>query len=153
MGHSTLGRGELAALLRDHSIRTVADVRRHPGSRRHPHVAAEALASWLPEAGIAYVHLAALGGRRRPVPGSPNGGWENASFQGYADWMGDPSFAAALEEVEALDEPAIMCAEAQWWRCHRRLIADALLVRGHDVRHIIGSSDDPHELTPSAGRS
>jgi uncharacterized protein (DUF488 family) len=125
-------------------------VRRFPGSRRHPQFNAEALSGWLPEEGIAYVHLPELGGRRPRLAGSVNGGWENAAFQGYADWMASPEFAAGLARLERLDAPALMCAEAQWWRCHRRLVADALVVRGHAVRHILGRREVAHELTPFA---
>lgn len=114
---------------------TLADVRRFPGSRRHPHFAREALAETIE----GYVHLEGLGGRRRVVPGSPNGGWEVAAFQGYADHMASGEFAAALGRLEALAREAttaFMCAEAPWWRCHRRLVADALHVRGWTVCHI-----------------
>jgi uncharacterized protein (DUF488 family) len=151
VGHSTRERGELAALLHEHGVRTVADVRRFPRSRRHPQFDAGALAAWLPEEGIAYVPLPELGGRRSRVPESPNGGWEHPAFQAYADWMAGPEFAAGIARLEALAAPAVMCAEAQWWRCHRRLVADALVVRGHPVGHIIGAGREfAHELTPFA---
>jgi uncharacterized protein (DUF488 family) len=135
-------------------VETLADVRRFPGSRRLPQFGAAALAAACEAAGLRYVHLEALGGRRSRRPGSPNGGWENAAFQGYADWMGSPAFAAGLAELEALARAAptaILCAEAPWWRCHRRLIADALVVRGWDVRHLMPSrAPAPHALTPFA---
>ena len=112
------------------------------------------MAEWLPEAGIQYVHVPSLGGRRRPVPGSPNGGWRERAFQGYADHMSSPEFACGLERLEELATElptAIMCAEAVWWRCHRRLIADALTVRGWRVEHLgVGSEHAVHELTPFA---
>ena len=132
----------------------MADVRRRPGSRRLPWFGEAALRASLPEAGIAYAHLPALGGRRTRRPDSLNGGWENASFQGYADHMASPEFAEGLARLEALARSAstaFMCAEAPWWRCHRRLIADALVVRGWDVRHLLpGGRVAPHALTDFA---
>jgi uncharacterized protein (DUF488 family) len=116
-------------------VTALADVRRFPGSRRHPQFGSESLAGAVPR----YEHLAGLGGRRSRVEGSPNGAWEVAAFQGYADHMRTPEFLHALTRLEALareERTAFMCAEAPWWRCHRRLVADALLVRGWDVRHI-----------------
>ena len=129
----------------------LADVRRHPGSRRVPWFNGRELARSLASQGIAYEHLEALGGRRKPRPGSPNGGWRVGQFQGYADHMGSEDFAAALERLLALAAErrvVVMCAEAQWTRCHRRLLADALVVRGVPVAHI-GSRGalKPHELT------
>jgi uncharacterized protein (DUF488 family) len=131
----------------------VADVRRFPGSRRLPQFNLEALAATLPAAGLAYRHLPALGGRRSRHPGSPNGGWENPSFQGYADHMATDEFARGLAELEGLARAAptaMMCAEAPWWRCHRRLVADALLVRGWEVVHLGLRDPVPHVLTPFA---
>jgi uncharacterized protein (DUF488 family) len=132
----------------------VADVRAFPSSRRHPQFNRAVLAGWLGDAGIAYRHMPGLGGRRKPVPGSANGGWEDSAFQGYADHMPTREFRTALAELEALaaERPtAIMCAEAVWWRCHRRLIADALVVRGWRVEHLgIGDSVALHELTEFA---
>ena len=132
----------------------LADVRRFPGSRRLPHFNAEALRDALPPAGIAYEHLPALGGRRSRVPGSPKGGWENAAFQGYADHMASEEFARGLERLGAWAAErrvAVMCAEAPWWRCHRRLVADALVARGCTVCHIVGpGSATEHELTSFA---
>jgi uncharacterized protein (DUF488 family) len=129
-------------------------VRRFPGSRRLPHFNAEALQEALPADGIAYEHFPELGGRRSRVPGSPNGGWENAAFRGYADHMASEEFARGLERLEgwaARQRVAVMCAEAPWWRCHRRLISDALLVRGWRVCHILGAGRaTEHELTSFA---
>jgi uncharacterized protein (DUF488 family) len=126
-------------------------VRRFPGSKRLPHFNAEALRAAL---GDAYQHFPELGGRRSRVPGSPNGGWEVAAFQGYADHMASDEFARGLARLEAWAagrSVAVMCAEAPWWRCHRRLLADALLVRGHEVRHIMDTREAaPHELTEFA---
>ena len=113
----------------------LADVRRFPGSRRHPQFGSESLA----DAVSRYLHLGGLGGRRSRVDGSPNGAWEVAAFQGYADHMASEEFLFALGRLETMarEQPtAFMCAEAPWWKCHRRLVADALLVRGWDVRHI-----------------
>jgi uncharacterized protein (DUF488 family) len=155
VGHSTHALDAFVALLRGAGVEAVADVRRYPGSRRSPWFAREALAASLPGEGIEYVHLEPLGGRRSVVPGSPNGGWDNAAFQAYADHMATPEFAAGLAQLERLARrraTAVMCAEAPWWRCHRRLIADALVVRGWTVRHIgpDGGLTD-HELTDFAG--
>jgi len=130
------------------------DVRTVPRSRRNPQFASDALEHSLGESGIGYVHEQGLGGFRKPRPDSPNEGWEHPAFRGYADYMASPEFAEALERLEraAAERPtATMCAEAQWWRCHRRLIADALTVRGWRVLHL-GLKPEPveHELTPFA---
>jgi len=128
----------------------LADVRAFPSSRRRPQFNRGALSGWLPEAGVGYVHLSQLGGRRAPIPGSPNGGWREPGFRGYADYMSSCEFAAGLVRLEVLacERPtAIMCAEAVWWRCHRRLIADALTVRGWRVEHLgVGTGHATHEL-------
>jgi uncharacterized protein (DUF488 family) len=154
VGHSTHTLDDLVALLRRHEIAQVADVRITPASRRLPHFSLDSLADALPRQGIAYEHLKELGGRRRPAADSPNAGWRNAGFRGYADHMQTERFDAALRELESLAaerSTAVMCAEALWWRCHRRLIADALVVRGHRVLHIgsDGSLED-HRLTSFA---
>jgi uncharacterized protein (DUF488 family) len=154
VGHSTQEHDRFIALLRAHGVTAVADVRRYPRSRRHPQFDAAALAAALPAAGIAYLHLPELGGRRSRRPGSPNGGWAVAGFQGYADYMATPAFAAGLARLQALADErvtTVMCAEGAWWRCHRRLIADALVSAGRRVRHILpdGRTTD-HELTPFA---
>ena len=130
------------------------DVRRYPSSRRMPWFGAEPLAAALAGAGIRYLHLPELGGRRNPVPESPNGGWRVGQFQGYADHMASEEFAAGLRRLEALARErhtAVMCAEAQWWRCHRRLLSDALLVRGWEVLHVDARGGvEPHSLTEFA---
>jgi uncharacterized protein (DUF488 family) len=154
IGHSTRTSDELLVLLREADVKLVADVRAFPGSRRHPQFNRGALAAWLPAEGIGYRHMPGLGGRRSPVPGSPNTGWRDPAFQGYADHMGAQEFRGALAELEtaASECPtAIMCAEALWWRCHRRLIADALVARGWPVEHL-GTGECPagHELTEFA---
>jgi uncharacterized protein (DUF488 family) len=154
VGHSTRTLEQLIALLQAAGVQELVDVRAFPGSRRHPHFAAAALAGSLASAGIGYTHERRLGGFRRPRPDSPNSGWEHAAFRGYADHMASGEFRAALE---ALEERArerrtcVMCAEAQWWRCHRRLLADSLLARGWRVLHLgLGGAPAAHELTPFA---
>jgi uncharacterized protein (DUF488 family) len=153
IGHGTRPADELVRLLTAHGVRLLADVRTVPRSRRNPQFNRETLPETLAAAGIVYRHLAGLGGLRRARPDSVNTAWRNASFRGYADYMGTGEFAAALEELLALAgaaPTAVMCAETVPWRCHRSLIADALLVRGVDVHHIVGAAADPHRLTPFA---
>jgi uncharacterized protein (DUF488 family) len=154
IGHSTRSSEELLALLREAGVERLTDVRAFPSSRRHPQFNRAALGEWLGAAGIDYRHMPALGGRRSPVPGSPNGGWREVAFQGYADHMRSAEFQDALAALEAAagEAPtAIMCAEAVWWRCHRRLIADALVARGWRVEHLgIGEGHAIHELTEFA---
>ena len=156
IGHSTRTIEQFVALLREHGIELLVDVRRFPGSRRHPHFGSAALAASLAEAGIAYDHAEALGGRRDSEAGaaSPNTAWRNAAFRAYADYMATPAFRAALDRLiaqAAERTTTIMCAEAVPWRCHRQLIADALVVRGVEVRHVTGRGQgEPHRLTPFA---
>lgn len=140
MGHGTLAATELARLLRGAGVEMVVDVRTAPGSRRHPQFARDALADWLPEAGIAYRWLSDLGGFRKPLARSSNPALQNPSFRGYADYMATPPFQQALAELLGLSGEAavsVMCAEALWWRCHRRLIADAVVLEaGGTVEHL-----------------
>ena len=139
IGHSTRPIEEFVALLAAHGVRHVADVRRFPFSPRHPQYNREPLRDALAAAGIGYTHIERLGGRRRPRRDSANAGWRNPAFRGFADHMRTPAFAAALRRLEriATHRPtAIMCAEAFFVRCHRALIADALVVRGWRVLHI-----------------
>lgn len=154
IGHSTRPLAELLALLTEFGVTTLVDVRRFPASRRHPHFNGPALAVSLSAIGIAYVHEPDLGGRRDPSPRSPNTAWRLAAFRGYADHMATPAFEAARDRLLALaaaGRPAIMCAEAVPWRCHRQLIADALVARGAEVRHILGAGQERrHELNPTA---
>jgi uncharacterized protein (DUF488 family) len=136
VGHSTHSLEELLALLATHGVTRLVDVRRFPRSRRHPQFNLESLRE---AREIDYRHLPALGGRRPPRPDSPNGGWEHPAFRGYADYALTPEFGAGLAELLALaaERPAaVMCAEAPWWRCHRRLIADRLTALGWTVCHI-----------------
>jgi len=154
IGHSTRGIDELLALLAEHRIARLVDVRRFPASRRHPQFSREALAASLAAAGIEYVHEPDLGGRRQPDPGSPNTAWRVAAFRGYADYMDSEEFAAACDRVlraAARSRTVIMCAEAVPWRCHRRLIADVATVAGAEVLHILGPGRaDRHELDANA---
>jgi uncharacterized protein (DUF488 family) len=154
LGHSTRELPEFLGLLRAHGIRRVIDVRRYPASRRHPHFAGAALAAALRAEGIDYRHEADLGGRRTPRRDSPHTAWRSASFRAYADHMDTAAFRAALERLldVAREAPsAILCAEAVPWRCHRQLIADALVARGVDVRHVLDArSAVPHVLNPAA---
>lgn len=140
VGHSNIGAEELFALLEPAGVRTLVDVRAFPTSRRHPQFARDALTVTSAEHAVAYRWTPALGGRRRAAAvSSPHVAWEVAAFRNYADYADTQEFAAALRDVEALARAAptaFMCAEALWWRCHRRLIADRLLVGGWDVRHI-----------------
>ena len=139
VGHSTRSADELLELLREPGVTALADVRAFPSSRRHPQFNQAVMRDWLADAGIEYRHFPGLGGRRQPQPDSVNLGWREPAFQGYADHMATPEFQRSLAELEALARSrptAIMCAEALWWRCHRRLIADALLVRDWQVVHL-----------------
>lgn len=144
-------------LLDESHVACVVDVRRLPGSRAFPQYDADALRESLAQAGIDYVHMTALGGRRgRSLPADDmrNALWRNASFRHYADYALTPPFAGALQQLEARAEQqrcALMCAEAVWWRCHRRIIADHLLARGHTVCHIMAPGKVvPATLTPGA---
>ena len=144
IGHSTRSFDEHVDLLRTHGVRQLADIRTVPRSRRHPHFAIDALSAALPAAGIAYRHFPALGGLRKPHRESVNAGWTHAGFRGYADYMQTQAFSDALDTLVAWSEAAptaIMCAEAVWWRCHRRLVADALVARGIVVRHILSTAE------------
>ncbi|HEU5304844.1 MAG TPA: DUF488 domain-containing protein, partial [Gemmatimonadales bacterium] len=141
VGHSTLPLGQFLELLADHEIEAIADVRRYPGSRRWPHFSRESLAESLAARGIAYEWFPDLGGRREPLPDSPNTAWRSPAFRGYADYMETEPFAQALDRLAGLAgalRTAVMCAEAVWWRCHRGLIADALRWSGYEVGHIMG---------------
>jgi uncharacterized protein (DUF488 family) len=141
-------------LLAEHGIQVLVDVRRFPASRRHPQFGREALAASLAEMGIEYVHEPDLGGRRAARPGSQHTAWRVEAFRGYADHMETAEFAAALERLirRAAGIPTvILCAEAVPWRCHRRLISDALVARGVEVLHILGPGHaEPHELDANA---
>jgi uncharacterized protein (DUF488 family) len=151
IGHSTRPIEQFVALLCAHGVKRLVDVRTMPRSRHNPQFNRDALQETLPRSGIDYLHLPDLGGLRQPQPDSPNAGWRNASFRGYADYMQTVTFQAAVEQLIALSaecSTAIMCAEAVPWRCHRSLIADALNVRGIPVEEIVDERRSrPHRLT------
>jgi uncharacterized protein (DUF488 family) len=154
IGHSTRSAEEFVALLKAHGVDCLVDVRTVPRSRHNPQFNEDALAPTLAARGIRYVRMAGLGGFRRTSPDSPNAGWRNQSFRGYADYMQTPAFADNLDALIALAQHhtiAIMCAEAVPWRCHRSLVADALLVRGVRADEISSETKTtPHRLTPFA---
>jgi uncharacterized protein (DUF488 family) len=140
VGHGTLDAEAFAGLLVEAGIDEVVDIRRFPGSRRHPQFDTGAMASWLPDADIAYRWLPALGGRRKLVPGSPNIGLRHEQFRAYADHMESTEFLVGVDELVARAADAslaVMCSESLWWRCHRRLLADHLvLLDGQAVEHL-----------------
>ncbi len=169
IGHSTRPIEDFVALLNAHGIRQLVDVRTIPRSRYNPQFNTETLATSMAEAGIGYRHTGELGGLRKPKNNSINTGWRNDSFRGYADYMQTDAFGKALDTLTAEIRErsfsqvhpgraemhpflvAIMCAEAVPWRCHRSLIADALVVRGWEVRHIMsGTRADQHQMTSFA---
>ena len=141
VGHGTASQQELETLLLGTDVASVVDVRRHPGSRRHPHVARDRLEEWLPAAGIDYRWEERLGGRRSRVEGSPNTGLRDPAFQGYADHLDTAEFREAIAEVLAeagSRRVAVLCSESVWWRCHRRLIADHVtLLTDMELRHLL----------------
>lgn len=154
IGHSTRSLDEFLALLKDNAIEVLADVRHYPGSRKYPHFNVEPLQDVLQEAGIRYEAFTELGGRRKVQPDSPNTAWRHPAFRGYADYMQTKEFRDGIERLKALaskQRTAIMCSEAVWWRCHRRLIADNLIARGEAVFHIMGNERiEVAKLTPGA---
>ena len=154
IGHSTHPWKEFVALLKTWKIDQLVDVRTVPRSRAFPWFDQKRMLKSLPKAGIDYVHLPALGGLRHTTKASPNTAWRNASFRGYADYMQTPAFQAGLKQLNGLrrkSRTCIMCSEAVWWRCHRRMIADAEVARGIPVKHILSkTSARPHEVTDFA---
>lgn len=153
IGHGNRSSEELQTLLTEAGVRSLVDVRAHPGSRRHPQFSRESLAAALGAAGIGYTWSGAdLGGRRRPKAGSRHTAWRNDSFRAYADHMESAAFAAAIDRLLAQAEQqalAIMCAERLPWQCHRYLISDFLIMRGAAVTHLIGpGSAREHTLNP-----
>ena len=154
VGHSTRSIEEFLCLLSGHGIRMIVDVRRFPFSRRHPHFQIDSLSGSLRKAGLEYLSLPPLGGRRSRQPESENDGWRNAGFRGFADYMQTPPFWKGLEILRGYAEEftvAMMCAEALPWKCHRFLVADAVMSTGWRVRHIIDSNRvDAHEMTSFA---
>jgi Domain of unknown function DUF488 len=154
IGHSTHPIDKFIELLRQHGVERLIDIRTIPRSRHNPQFNSEALAKSLKHEGIGYVHLKELGGLRHPRRDSSNTGWRNASFRGYADYMQTAEFEQALRrllDLYADKRCAMMCAEAVPWRCHRSLVADALVARGVPVEHILSDSrSEIHSLTPFA---
>ena len=152
IGHSVRPFDEFLTLLSAHGVTGLADVRTVPRSRRHPHFSRESLEASLAAAGVVYRHFPALGGLRKPRRDSINRAWRHEGFRGYADHMATVAFTSAVDDLIAFARTgvvAVMCAEAKWWECHRQLIADALIARGHDVRHIMSQREAPaHALTP-----
>ena|SRR5215469_10226994 len=157
IGHSTRDMPNFIAALKAAGVDTIADIRRFPMSRRHPHFNRDNLEPALAEAGIAYRHFPALGGRRAARgdgKASPHRLWREAAFRNFADYAETPEFRdafAALVLLAKAGHPAIMCAEAVWWRCHRRIVADYLIAAGLPVEHIFDEKKrEPAKLTPGA---
>jgi uncharacterized protein (DUF488 family) len=154
IGHSTRSIEDFIAILQAHSIQRLVDIRTIPRSRMNPQFNRENLPGTLHAVSIDYQHMPGLGGLRKPRPDSVNTGWRNLSFRGYADYMQTPEFDAHLGDliaIAAVQATAIMCAEAVHWRCHRSLVADALVLRGFEVKHIQNAgAAKPHSLTPFA---
>ena len=157
IGHSTRSVGEFVDLLRPQEVKLVVDVRTIPRSRTNPQYNAVKLAKALSEFEIGYEHIAELGGLRgktRDVPADANAFWENQSFRNYADYAMSHEFRSGLARLRELGHgttSAIMCAEAVWWRCHRRIITDYLITAGETVLHILGTHQvEPATLTPGA---
>jgi uncharacterized protein (DUF488 family) len=158
IGHSVLAIEAFLRALEESGVEVLVDVRRFPGSRRHPQFSQESLFAALGERGIRGIWREALGGRRTPQPDSINTGWRHESFRGYADYMQTPVFSKQIDWLMSLPELAktvVMCAESLPWRCHRSLIADAVLARGEEVTDLFvkpdGASDRRrHEMTSFA---
>ncbi len=158
VGHGTLEAPAFAALVSEAGIQLVVDVRRFPGSRRNPQFGSDQMAAWLPDAGVGYEWAPSLGGRRKASAESPNTGLRNPQFRAYADHMATAEFAAgvdALMDMSARASVAVLCSESVWWRCHRRLLADHLvLVEGVVVDHVMHDARRPaHPVTPGARAS
>jgi uncharacterized protein (DUF488 family) len=157
LGHGTLSMEDFVALVRGAGLDMIVDVRRYPGSRRHPYFRSDEMARWLPEHGVDYRWLASLGGRRTPTPDSPNHGLRNEQFRAYADHMASTEFADGIADLRLLAHgrrAAVMCAESVWWRCHRRLLADHLVrVEETPVEHLFHDGRlVAHDPTPEARR-
>lgn len=155
VGHSNHSIERFVEILEAHGLERILDVRRFPASRKWPHFNAASLGKSLLDAGIEYVAIPELGGRRRPLPDSPHVAWRVEAFRGYADFMDTPDFQAALERVARLAEEkrsALMCAESLPWRCHRSLAADALLARGWEVLEILSEKEARPRKLPGFAR-
>ena len=156
-GHGTLQADIFRTTLRAASVNVAADVRRFAGSRRNPQFGAAEMRGWLAPAGVTYRAMPELGGRRQPLPDSINTALRHSAFRGYADFMATDAFRTAFETLMALageTSTAVFCAETLWWRCHRRLIADAaVLLAGFEVVHLTPSTRGSHTLTPGVRRA
>jgi uncharacterized protein (DUF488 family) len=154
IGHSNRSLEDFLAHLASFNIDVLTDVRRFPGSKKHPHFNQQTLAQSLATSGVAYECFPELGGRRKPRPDSLNTAWRNDSFRAYADYMESDEFRAGVVRLLSVAEnrrAAIMCSEAVWWRCHRSLIADYLKSRGIEVEHIVSlKKSEPHPYTTAA---
>ena len=152
IGHGTRSAAELVACLDEAGVRTLVDVRRYPGSRRHPQFNRDALAATLERAGIGYRHAAELGGRRAGEPGEERFSCiKTRGFRSYVARLSRSEWQEALAGALAEAAPCFMCAETLWWRCHRRFVAELLAARGHEVRHLISpGQSQPHRLLPTA---
>lgn len=150
IGHSTHSIETFTSMLKAFDIQVLADIRHYPGSRRYPHFNKENLAIPMKEAGVEYIHIVELGGRRKPLKDSPNSAWKNEAFRGYADHMQTREFQQAarqLQEIAAKKRTAYMCSEAVWWSCHRALVSDYLKHGGWTVFHIMSekkASEHPY---------
>ena len=154
IGHSTHPFEEMIALLHSFRIELVIDIRSYPGSRKFPQYNKDTLQVSLPENNIHYIHLASLGGRRKPRPDSKNTSWRHLAFRGYADYMKTDDFKEGIKELEKIavkQRTAYMCSEAVWWRCHRSMVSDYLKARGWKVMHImaIGKAEEHPYTTPA----
>ncbi len=157
LGHGTLAMNDFLAVVRDADLEAIVDIRRFPGSRKNPQFGGEEMARWLPEHGVDYLWLSSLGGRRKPAPDSPNIGLHNEQFRAYADYMVSDEFVEGIAELCVLAQRrrlAVMCAESVWWRCHRRLLADHLvLIEEMLVEHLFHDGHlVAHVPTPEARR-
>lgn len=154
IGHSTHTIGEFIEMLKEFNIEMLVDIRHFPASRKFPQFNKGNLEKYLPPAGINYLHLVDLGGRRKPLKDSHNTRWHNEAFMGYADYMETNPFKNAinqLEEIAAAHKTAIMCAEALWWRCHRSMISDWLKTKQWTVWHIMSKNKiEEHHFTSPA---
>lgn len=154
IGHSTRTLSGFIGMLRSFDIQVLADIRHYPGSRKYPQFNKENLEKELPENGIEYLHLEALGGRRKAEQNSKNTRWRNASFRGYADYMETDGFKkgiAELQTIAAIKTTAYMCSEALWWRCHRSMVSDWLKAKGWKVLHIaVNDKATEHPYTSAA---
>lgn len=154
IGHSTHPIDEFVEILKTHGVETVVDIRTVPRSRHNPQFDQAALPDLLKNAGLGYAYIKELGGLRKTNADSPNGGWRNQSFRGYADHMQTAEFLDGLHQLMELakrQQVAIMCAEAVPWRCHRSLVGDALLLRDYAVEDIMSAKNrKPHHMTSFA---